>query len=385
MRSRGGKGRSQKSEVRSQNGGAVVRAWIGAVVLGVLLGVMPGVGVAEEYRVAEAGYEFSFPRDHFEHREFRTEWWYYTGNLWTPEGRRFGFELTFFRQGTGRTGDESVWNLEDVYFAHLALSDIESQVFLHSHRLNRAGPGLAGASLGAQRIWNGNWQVTWDEETQRLRAVAERFSIALDLEAEKRPLAHGENGMMRKGAGKDEGSHYVSFTRLAVAGEILFDGERHEVSGDAWMDHEFFSHEMGEGLAGWDWLSIQLEDASELMVYRLRKKDGSTDSYSGGTWVAADGTTVRLASDDFALAPGRRWKNYPVEWTIRVPQLGIELLATTPLDEQELVGTGGVTPTYWEGAMDFEGTRNGRAIRGTGYLEMTGYASGVRFTQADGR
>jgi predicted secreted hydrolase len=151
------------------------------------------------------------------------------------------------------------------------------------------------------------------------------------------------------------------------------------------MDHEFFSHEIGESLAGWDWLSIQLEDASELMIYRLRGKDGSTDSYSGGTWVAPDGKTVVLEADDFALTPGRKWKDYPVEWAIRVPRLGIELLAAAPLDEQELTGAGGVTPTYWEGAMDFEGTRNGRPVRGTGYLEMTGYAGRVRFTQTNGR
>jgi predicted secreted hydrolase len=355
--------------------------WV--VVLAVFVGVIPGVG--EEYRQAEAGYEFSFPRDHFEHREFRTEWWYYTGNLWTAEGRRFGFELTFFRQGTGRTGDESVWNLEDIYFAHLALSDIEGQEFLHDHRLNRAGPGLAGASLERQSVWNGNWQVTWDKDEQRLRAVSERFSIELDLVAAKQPVVHGANGMSRKGAGQGEGSHHVSLTRLAASGAILFDEERHVVSGQAWMDHEFFSHQLGEGLAGWDWFSIQLEDASELMVYRLRKKDGSTDSYSGGTWVAPDGKAVTLGAGDFAIEPGRRWKNYPVEWKIRVPWLGIELLATTPLDEQELTGIGGVAPTYWEGAMDFEGTRNGRAIRGTGYLEMTGYADRVRFTQADDR
>jgi len=354
-----------------------------AVVLGILFGAMPGSG--EEYRVAEPGYRYSFPRDHFEHREYRTEWWYYTGNLRTAEGRRFGFELTFFRQGTARTGDESVWNLEDIYFAHLALSDIQGQEFLHDHRLNRPGPGLAGASLEGRRVWNGNWQVVWAEDAQRLRAVSERFSIELDLVAAKRPVVNGENGISRKGPGEGEASHYVSFTRLAATGDILLDGGRHKVAGLAWMDHEFFSHEMGESLAGWDWFSVQLEDNSELMVYRLRRKDSSTDSYSGGTWVKPDGEAAFLRASDFTLAPGRKWKYYPVEWTIRVPQLGLELLATTPLDEQELTGTGGVAPTYWEGAMDFEGNRNGRAIRGTGYLEMTGYAGQVRFTQADSR
>src|SRR3954467_1286102 len=41
--------------------------------------------------------EFHFPADQGPRPEFRTEWWYYTGNLATAEGRRFGFQLTFFR------------------------------------------------------------------------------------------------------------------------------------------------------------------------------------------------------------------------------------------------------------------------------------------------
>jgi len=112
-----------------------------------------------DYKVALPGYHYQFPRDHFNHPEYRTEWWYYTGNVHASDGHRYGFELVFFRQGQDRkpSGNPSAWRLDDLYLAHLALTDIDAGHFLYRKRLNRAGPGIAGVSFEEGRIWNGNW------------------------------------------------------------------------------------------------------------------------------------------------------------------------------------------------------------------------------------
>ncbi len=345
----------------------------------VVVAVCPAFGV--DYRAVSPGYDYVFPRDHFNHREFRTEWWYYTGNVLTEDGRRFGFELTFFRQALARTGDTSTWHLEDLYLAHLALSDIENGEFFYSERINRQGPGLAGASLEQRRIWNGNWQVSWEGEVQNLRAVDERFTLRLALEPEKPPVVHGEGGMSRKAPGESHASHYISFTRLAASGELVLDGRSYELEGSAWMDHEFFSNLLAADQVGWDWMAIQLENGADVMLAQLRGSDGLT-SFALGTVVSPDGRSRHLGGDDFTLepVPGKRWEEYPIEWIVRIRSLDLELRVTTPLPGQELATSTGVA-SYWEGAVDYTGTLAGEPVRGVGYLEMTGYEEPVVLEQ----
>ena len=329
------------------------------------------------YREALPGYRYEFPRDHFEHPEFRTEWWYYTGNLSTADRKEFGFELTFFRHGLDpRVEPQSPWDVADVYLAHLALSDIGGQAFLHRERLNRAGAGIAGASFAQRRIWNGNWQVAWDGDRQKLSAIADRFSIHLELDSVKPPVIHGRNGVSQKAAGEGRASHYVSLSRLATRGEIVLDDAKHAVTGTAWMDHEFFTNQLSEDQAGWDWFSIQLDNNCELMLFQLRRKDGSIEPLSHGTFVDIAGKAQEISRSQFRLTPGpRRFRKYPIEWRIEVPSLGIDLRATTPLAGQELLSTNRLSPSYWEGVMRFEGS----TARGVGYLEMTGYDQPIRF------
>lgn len=329
------------------------------------------------------GYEFEFPRDHFAHPEFQIEWWYYTGNLETPGGRRFGYELTFFRNGVEREEPvRSAWDVDQIYLAHFTLSDIEGQEFHQAERVNRAGPGMAGASLERRAIWNGNWQVEWlDVDNplgpQRMRAVARDFAIELELEPAKPPVIQGLNGVSRKADGAGKASHYISFTRLRTSGTATLDGESYEVSGGSWMDHEFSTDSMGEGQQGWDWMSMLWEDGSELMLYRMRRDDGTTDRNSAGTYVDPQGGKTHLSVADFEMIPGGWWESqrtggrYPLAWYVRVPKLRLELRVTTPLKKQEVVGRAG--PSYWEGASDFTGTGPNGPIRGRGYVEMTGY------------
>src|SRR5216683_1868674 len=181
---------------------------------------------AAQYRTALPGYRYEFPRDHFNHPEFQTEWWYYTGNVHTVEGRRFGFELTFFRQGVDRqTQPPATWDVRDVWLAHFALSDIDGNRFLHTERLNRSGPGIAGADATQARVWNGNWQSKWNGDSQQLDAIADRFSFHLKLESAKAPVIHGKDGVSQKAEGSGRASHYVSLTRLITKGSIVIEGK----------------------------------------------------------------------------------------------------------------------------------------------------------------
>jgi|ERR1700722_14181245 len=344
-----------------------------------LLAIVNPLGA--QYREALPGYRYEFPRDNFNHPEFQTEWWYYTGNLKDAGGHEFGFELTFFREALSRDERQaSDWSAPDAYLAHLALSDISGGKFCHRERLNRAGPSVAGVNAEAGRIWNGNWQIEWHGNTQNLQAISDAFALRLKLESQKPPAIHGIDGVSQKSAGAGHASHYISLTRLATTGEIELNGKKFEVSGVAWMDHEFFTQQLSAEQAGWDWFSLQLDDNTELMLFRLRLKDGSIDPYSSGTYIDAAGKTTHLAQKDFSLQPeNERWKSesnaavYPVRWRISVPSLKLDLETTTPLKQQELAGKTALSPSYWEGAIRLAGTRDGTPAAGVGYLEMTGY------------
>jgi predicted secreted hydrolase len=336
-------------------------------------------------RLALSGYRYLFPRDHFAHPDFRTEWWYYTGNLRSQDGRRFGFELTFFRQAADGCSDaqdagSSVWTIRNVYLAHFALSDLDGDRFVHEQRVNRAGPGLAGANGNTGTIWNGNWSAQIAGDAHRLEAVADRFDLRLTLVSQKPPVIHGRDGVSPKAAEVGRASHYVSLTRMGAAGEVQIDGLRLRVEGSAWMDHEFFTDQLASGQSGWDWLGLQLDDGTDLMLYRLRAAVGRATSFAAGTLVAKDGRITHLTSSDFTLsADGAVWTSpqtqatYPIAWRVSLPSRGLDLVVTTPLPAQELAGRVGWTPTYWEGAVAAQGTRNGSPVTGVGYLELTGY------------
>jgi predicted secreted hydrolase len=235
-------------------------------------------------------------------------------------------------------------------------------------------------------VWNGNWSVLWSPDSaQQLTAVTAGYRIELRLQPSKPPVIHGINGVSQKAPGAGRASHYVSLTRLTTAGRIQLRGEWFDVEGLSWMDHEFFTHSLEANQAGWDWFSLQFEDGSDLMLYRLRRKDGSVEPFSSGTYVTRGGAPKHLSVSEYSLTPSADvWVSpatqgrYPMKWTIRVPSLGIEAVTTTRLREQELKGRSGVSPSYWEGAIEVRGTRDGKPLSGSGYLEMTGYAENVR-------
>ena len=333
------------------------------------------------------GYSFQFPRDHFGHPEFESEWWYYTGNLFTASGRHFGFELTFFRRARSVDAEPpSAWDLDQMYLAHFTLTDTEGERFIVDERLNRAGPGIAGADAGMRRVWNGNWSVEWrpsDEvrPAQALTAMNRNAALRLDLKPRKPVVVHGREGVSRKVAGDPEAvSHYLSFTRMAAAGTVAIEGEEFAVTGQAWMDHEFFSDYLTEHKIGWDWMSVQLDDGVDLMLFGIRDAQGDYGPDTFGTRVDAGGGAHPIEPGGVTFRPGRRWRSeatgaeYPVEWRVEVPGFDLRLDVRPRLDAQEVFIGDGILPAYWEGAVRFTGERAGQPIAGVGYLEMTGYA-----------
>ena len=364
--------------------GPHLRAVVAALlVLQLLFTFVTRAQTDSQYAAAVPGYRYEFPRDHFDHPEYQTEWWYYTGNVTSADGRHFGFELTFFRQSANWEAKKSAWDVRDLYLAHLALSDLDGGHFYHTERTNRAGPGIAGVSAADARIWNGNWQIQWKGDAQTLEAIDPRFELRFTLKSQKPPVIQGENGVSQKAAGAGHASHYISLTRLATSGTITLGGKTFEVTGLAWMDHEFFTHQLESDQIGWDWFSVQLADNTELMLFRIRRKDGSVDPFSAATFTDASGRSTHLRSAEFSLTPlGESWTSavtkaaYPVQWKIAVPKLRLDLEVKTRLPSQELTGgpsNGTLTPSYWEGSVSYDGTREGAKIQGAGYLEMTGY------------
>ena len=356
--------------------------------MGALL-ILQSAPVTTPFKTALPGYRYEFPRDHFSHPDFQTEWWYYTGNLKAEDGHRFGFELTFFREAVDRdSAKNATWDPHDIYLAHLALSDLDGGAFYHSERTNRSGPGIAGVDASAKRIWNGNCSSEWSGGDQKLQAVDDRFTFALRLHPEKPPVIQGENGVSQKAAGVGHASHYISFTRLKTSGSITLQGKRYNVSGLSWMDHEFFTHQLEADQVGWDWFSVQLDDETELMLFRIRRKDGSVDPFSAGTFVDMQGKTQHLRASGFTLTLEQEfWERpdkaarYPIHWKITIPAMALALDATTLLASQELSGNSKYVPNYWEGAIVLKGQKKVSPVTGVGYLEMTGYDHAVQVGQ----
>ena len=334
------------------------------------------------YRQAVPGYRFEFPRDHFDHPEFQTEWWYYTGNVHDSNGHRYGFELVFFREAKrrGASDNASAWRADDLYLSHLALTDIDGRRFLYRKRLNRAGPGVAGASLDEARIWNGNWETKWDpgRGVQTLSAVAAGIRFRLRLTPRTPVVIHGANGVSQAAEGAGHAAYYTSFPLLDVDG--ILNGAA--VAGSAWMDHEWFSGLLDSSQTGWDWFSIQLQDRTELMLFQIRRSDGTIDPHSSGTYIDAHGRATPLARSDFQLQPVEYWTSrssgarYPVKWRIVAPARKIDLVCTAAIPEQELAAEDGAGPSYWEGAVRYSGSGEG-----VGYLEMTGYDKPMQMGQ----
>jgi predicted secreted hydrolase len=337
-----------------------------------------------------------FPADHGPHPAFQTEWWYYTGNLETEAGRRFGFQLTFFRRALLPPGEtprrDSDWGTSQVYMAHFALSDIDTGHFQAYERLSRGSAGLAGAKAEPFGVWLEDWRVEQMPPeggdclsglstpcAYRLTAAEQGISLDLELVDTKGPILQGDRGYSQKGPETGQASYYYSLPRMQVTGLITIGDEVFPVSGLSWMDHEWSTSALSADQIGWDWFSLQFEDGTELMLFQIRRADGSIDPYSSGTLIALDGGTKQLDRDEFSIQVTDSWISphsgavYPSGWVLRIPGEELELEIKPLMNDQEL----NLSYAYWEGAVQVIGKRAGLPMSGKGYIELTGYSGSM--------
>lgn len=342
---------------------------------------------AGEYARALPGYKFAFPRDHGAHTDYHTEWWYFTGNLAAEDGHAFGYELTFFRNRTAPPGGDPAGRsplvADEVYLAHFAISDIGAQAHESWDRIGRAGFAQGSASSAGLDVRMGHWQALMGkDETITLRADAEGGGIEFTLRPGKPLVIHGVGGVHQKSEDPAQASHYISYTRLETSGQVRWRGRAYTVRGLTWMDHEFGSSQLGAVEAGWDWLALQLETGDDLMLYQLRRKDGTIIPNSSGTHVDAQGQADRLPRADYTIGVNGYWTSprsgarYPMGWTVRIPKADAVLTVTPAFEDQEMVPTHTAGTIYWEGAVRVQGKWRGRAVQGKGYVELVGYARG---------
>ncbi len=340
------------------------------------------------YARAEAPASLQFPRDHGPHPAFGSEWWYYTGNLAAQDGRRFGFELTFFRVSLAPpaavAGQASAFATHQVYMAHLAITDVAGRRFEAVERFERPVLGLAGAQAEPFRVWLRDWQARALPTASRapgspfpLQLQAGQGGLAIDLRLENdKPLVlQGERGLSRKGAAPGDASYYYSYTRLRASGTLQLGQARFAVQGLAWMDREWSTTALGAERIGWDWFALQLDDGAELMFCRIRRADGAAHPFDYGVWVRPDGSYRTLTADEVQLAVTDHWRSpatgvrYPAGWELTVAPAAARLTVRPLLPDQEL----DLAVRYWEGAVATTGTVAGRPVSGHGYVELTGY------------
>jgi predicted secreted hydrolase len=325
-----------------------------------------------------------FPRDLGPHEAYQTEWWYYTGNLETDQGRRFGYQLTFFRRSLtppgadpAHTGDAaSAWRTNQVYLAHFTLSDVDGGAFYFDEQFARGAAGLAGAQADPYRVWVQAWEAV-DVGSGEVRLSAETEAVALDIVLTQTlpPVLHGDGGLSAKGAEPGNASYYYSIVQQQTAGIVRVGAERYTVTGLSWKDHEYSTSALEPGAVGWDWFSLQFDNGGALMFFQIRRDDGSLQAESSGSLIQPDGTVVPISLSGWELEVTDTWTSpetgavYPAAWRLQLPECDLELTGRALLPDQELR----VSTVYWEGAVEFSGTWAGQPVSARGYIELTGY------------
>lgn len=327
---------------------------------------------AEHYRRVTEPAPLDFPADHGSHPDYRSEWWYFTGNLEGGDGQRVGFQYTLFRFGLDESEPrDSQWTASDLWMAHLALSDGRRQRFFQSERFARGALDLAGAT--PERWWLRDWQVTAESDGWALDMDAGEFALDLDLTLTRPIVLQGDQGYSRKGPEPGNASRYYSATRLAADGRVRIEDEWLEVTGSAWLDREWGSNQLSETLAGWDWFALQFDDGRDVMVYRLRDHQGNASTWSAGVVVQPDGSARILAAEDFTATIVDWWTDpvgirWPLEWQLDIVPADLSVHVQPAFNAQRWYQS----VPYWEGMVDITDPDSGQPL-GRGYLELSGY------------
>ena len=393
-----------------------------AMLLALLLFTIPTPGLSEQsaqFRYAEPGYRFQFPRDLRPRNGYRTSWWYYTGHLYPEDdanadasakaaknesrdarhaGRRFGFQFTIFKieNAPNPTGDYRAGNV--FFMAHLALTDEENRKYYFTERLQRHFPGMAGYEAAQRTVYveNSTLQIDDSGREHRIRMRAEDFRLDLDLTTALGPLVHGEDSVSRKGYEARAASHYISIPDLTGSATLTIgDNAPRRLYAKSWMDIEFGSNVLSKTQTGWDWLHVSLEDRRRFMVFRVRDSSKAGRDFYSASAIDPAGRIRPIDAGEITMRPGRVWTSpatgarYPVEWRIVVENTLLEIKPWLDGQEAHPEAREGSRVSYWEGAVDVtarpaesasgtngreSGVSGAKTIRGVGYVEMTGYS-----------
>ena len=320
----------------------------------------------------------SFPRDRGSHPDFKTEWWYITGQAQSA-GREFGFQLTFFRSRLDSTqGMASKFAAKQLLFAHAAVTDVQGKKLWHDQRIARDGFGVASSSENDMAIKLRDWTLQADGKRYTAELPASDFGLKLQFNETQAVLLQGKNGLSRKGPDDRQASYYYSQPQLTATGSLRLQNKIFDVTGTAWLDHEWSQELLAPGVVGWDWIGMNLSDGSALTAFRLRGMDGSA-VWDGGSFRSpgpAGQSLYVFSRGEVIFKPTRFWKSpltqttYPVEWIVRTPADFYTVKAV--IDNQELDSRQSTGAIYWEGLSELINS-NGKKV-GSGYLEMTGYS-----------
>ena len=334
-----------------------------------------GSEIVDGYLRAEEPRSFSFPEDHGPHQGFRNEWWYLTGNLETETGRRFGYQVTFFKnalrpESENNCSNGNAWCTNHLWMGHTAVSDISNATHYAAEVFTRQEPGLAGAETTPFRVWIQDWQMfaLGNDFPWELEVFSDDFALTLQLSALKAPVLQGDRGLSQKSPEPGNASYYYSMTRLPTQGQIHLEGESHNVEGQSWLDREWSTSALASDQSGWDWFSLQLNDNTELMYYQLRDDLGNTHSNSSGNFTSLMGLQTRIDPEDIQLEEQAYWQaadgtSYATHW--RMQYVDKDWIIRAAFDDQLM----DVTFQYWEGAVDVLSAVSGEKV-GQGYLEM---------------
>jgi len=333
----------------------------------------------EGFKTAITPRDFVFPQDHGSHPDFKTEWWYVTGNLETKTQRKFGFQITFFRWGISpdQPQSESQWATNQIYMAHFAITDTKNQQHYAFERFSREALKLAGSQAHPFKVWLLDWSLNSKNEKffpLELNAKQDNVEIKLNFDSIKPHILQGDNGLSKKNATPGSASYYYSFTRLITDGKITINNETFSITGNSWLDREWSTSAFEKSQLGWDWFSLQLSNNEEIMFYQLRNKNGEIDPASSGSYIDKNGNITKLNQNQVFIKPLTSWKSpsgteYPSTWNFSIPSKNIKLHIKPRIENQEI----DLSVRYWEGAVGIKGNIGSKNVTGSGYVELSGY------------
>ncbi len=353
----------------------------------------PGQAFADsqqQIRHALTGYQFQFPRDLYAHNDYRIEWWYLTGELEGDDGNQYGYHTVFIRVSLqslkalqARKPSGSQWENDHLYFANCAVSDFKNKSFHFFERLNRQGPGLAGAREDRLEVWNENWKLIEGEKGFHVEVMEQKTGFDLKLVPQKNPVIHGNGADKPKWEIPQNAPNYFSYTRLKTTGTISVGGRKVKVSGTSWMDRVFGKQLLVPKQKGWDRFLLHLDNGSDLLLFFIRNQDGRFDPRSGGTLIDSRHQSRHIAFEQVQMKALGDWTSetsnitYPSGWRIKLPDENIDIEITPTMQNQELHLLRSLSNAHWAGGVEVQGRYGDKSVKGRGHVELVGYGSGL--------